>query len=270
MVTLILNWKPKNVVRLMRNNSVKERIFVIPDVHVPNHNKKAFGACLEYLKDYRPTTFISVGDWCDWDSVTSYDPKREDDVVCIEDEVNEACKVLRELEKCLPKNCNKFMIGGNHEERMTKWKVKHGHLIEMRRLRKILNWWEYYKLEEHGWKWNQYGEVYEHGHILFTHGWYTGGQHAKRHLGLYHKCIIYGHTHEFQVAVENGFDGHPIMSASIGTLSNFNLSYLVGKPPVNWINMFATIDVMSDGTFTPSFIPIINGKFIKDGKQYGV
>ena len=162
------------------------------------------------------------------------------------------------------------MLGGNHEARVPKYLAKYGMDIQHQRLaNKIKSWHEAYGLERRGWTFCEYGEVFTFGKILFFHGWYTGGSHAKKHLTLYHKNSIYGHTHEFQVATENGFDGHPVMAASIGTLSNFNLSYLVGKPPVNWINMFMTIDVMEDGTFTPNFVPIISGRFVKGGRVYG-
>lgn len=250
--------------------AIKERIAVLPDIHVPNHNQPAINAVFNYLKDYKPTTLIQLGDFCDWDSVSSYDVRRESDIVLIEHEVRESNRLLDTIDALVPRSCKKVMIGGNHEARYEKFKINYGFTVAIRRMKDFGSWHQEYNLAKRGWKHTEYGGIHEHGKILFTHGWYTGGQHAKRHLGLYHKCIIYGHTHEFQVAVENGFDGHPIMSASIGTLSNFNLSYLVGKPPVNWINMFATIDVMADGTFTPSFIPIINGRFVKDGKQYGV
>ena len=250
---------------------VANRILVWPDVHTPNHNTNAVNAALSYIKVYKPTQFIQLGDFCDWDSFTSYDPRRQRDIVNVEEEVVSANKLLDELDALLPKSCKKDMIGWNHEARVPKYLAKHGMDTQHQRLaKKIRSWHEAYRLDERGWGHIEYGEVLEVGKILFSHGWFTGGSHAKKHLALYHKCLIYGHTHEFQVATENGFDGHPVMAASIGTLSNFDLSYLVGKPPVNWINMFMTIDVMEDGTFTPNFIPLINGRFVKGGIVYGV
>lgn len=247
---------------------IKERILLFPDVHVPNHNQGAVKAAISYAKTYKPTHFFQLGDFCDWDSVSTYDVRREEDIKLIEHEVTASNTLLDELDSILPKNCKKVMLGGNHEARYEKFRCNDGFTVSIRRMKDLSSWHKEYNLDKRGWKHCEYGHVWEHGKFLLTHGWYIGGNHAKRHLSLYHKNIFYGHTHEFQVAVENGFDGHPVMSASIGTLSNFNLSYLVGKPPVNWINMFATIDVMSDGTFTPSFIPIINGKFIKDGRMF--
>lgn len=248
-----------------------ERIVVLPDIHAPNHNVKSLRAVIQFIEHYNPTTLIQLGDLCDWDSVTTFDPRKETDIVCIEDEVESACRVLRKIESSLSPSCRKVLIGGNHEERLTKWKVKFGHEIEMRRLKKVKDWWEYYRLKEHGWEWVQYGEVYKIGKLLFTHGFGNGGKNsAELHLKRFHKNIFFGHTHRFLTATWMTFDENPIMAASIGTLSNFNLSYLKGEPPNDWINMFATIEFMKNGKFTPHFIPIIDGKFIKDGMAYGV
>lgn len=248
--------------------SIKERIGLIPDVHTPNHNEESVSAMLQYFKYYKPTHIIQFGDFCDWDSVSSYDVRRESDIVLIQKEIDASNTMLDRIESVIPKGCKKMMIGGNHEARYERWKVNEGFKVSLRRMKDFSSWHQEYNLDKRGWEHIEYGDVHEHGKMLFTHGWYTGGNHSKKHLNLYHRNIFYGHTHEFQVAVERGYDGHPVIAASIGTLSNFDLSYLVGKPPVNWINMFATVDVMGDGTFTPSFVPIINGKFVKDGRMF--
>lgn len=82
------------------------------------------------------------------------------------------------------------------------------------------------------------------------------------------KALFCGNTHQFQVATAVGINGEPVMAASIGTLSKKDLSYLVGKPPVNWLNMFMYIDMYDDGTFSPHFVPIVNGKFYELGRVF--
>lgn len=245
-----------------------ERIVVLPDIHCPNHNKEAINAILKFNRVYKPTVLIQLGDFCDWDSVSTYDPRREEDIVSIEHEIRESNNLLDLIERSLPKKCRKIMIGGNHESRLTKFKVKHGFEISIRRMKDLKDWYEEYNLDRRGWEHCNYGEYVEVGRILYSHGWFCGGSHADRHLKLFHKNFIYGHTHQFQVATANGLDGKPVMAASIGTLSNFNLSYLVGKPPVNWMTMFAYIDMRSDGTFSPHFVPIVGGRFLELGKEF--
>ena len=241
---------------------------VWPDVHTPNHDKPSVKAALDFIRYYKPDRFIQLGDLCDWDSVTEFDPRRESDIVLIDDEIRASNELLDEIEGSLPKKCEKVLIGGNHEERYTKFKTRHGNELGMRRMRRVRNWWDEYNLPKRGWSWCQYGEIREYGKIIFTHGWYPGGNHSARHLNLYHKNIMYGHTHQFQVATAVGMDGLPIEAASIGTLSRFDLSYLVGKPPVNWVHMFAYIDTRDSGRFTPHYTHIIDGKFIEHGKEF--
>jgi len=176
--------------------------------------------------------------------------------------------MLDTFDKVLPKDCEKFMVGGNHEARYEKFKVNYGEKKEIRKVRRLTSWHEEYRLKERKWKFCEYGQWFEFGKIIYTHGWASSGNHAQKHLGLFHKNIIYGHTHQFQVATGRGLDGLPVEAASIGTLSEFDLSYLVGKPPVNWVNMFCYIDTLPNKFFTPHYVHIINGKFIELGRQF--
>ena len=187
----------------------------------------------------------------------------------IDHEIRESNTLLDEIDSSVPKDCIRFMIGGNHEARFERFKVNHGFEVSIRRLKDFSNWYHEYNLPQRGWGYCEYGETHEIGKIVFTHGWFIGGNHAQRHLNLWHKNLIYGHSHQFQVATGSGLDGKPVLAASIGTLSKMNLSYLMGKPPISWINMFAFIEMREDGTFTPNFIPIVDGTFIALGKEFG-
>ncbi len=244
------------------------RIIVLPDIHVPNHETDAVNAVLKFIKFYKPTHLVQLGDFCDWDSMSTYDPRREEDIVNIADEIGAANKLLDVIDSSVPKNCVKYMCGGNHEARSVKFMAKHSMDLMVRRILKFKSWHDAYKLKERNWKFCEYGDKHEIGKIVFTHGWFIGGNHAARHLNLWHKNILYGHTHTFQVAIGSGLDTKPILSASLGTLSKFELSYLVGKPPVNWIHMFSYIDMRKDGSFTPNFVPIVDGKFFAFGKEF--
>jgi len=245
-----------------------KRIVVFPDCHAPNQDRLSVWSCLQFIKHYKPTHFIQLGDLCDWDSLSVHEARRESDLTDINLEIREANNLLDEIEAVLPKKCEKTLVGGNHEARYARFSVSNRHDTRVRQLHDFTTWENEYGLSKRGWRWCQYGEYYELGKIIFTHGWFSSGNHAQRHLGLYHKNIIYGHTHQFQVATSVGLDGHPVMAASIGTLSKMALSYLVGKPPVNWIHMFAYIDMHDNGTFSPHFVPIVNGRFFELGKVF--
>lgn len=245
------------------------RTVVLPDVHTPNHDEPSVAAVLAFIKYYKPHRLIQLGDLCDWDSVTTYDPRRESDIVNISGEIDASNALLDRLDAACPKGCEKVLIGGNHEARVTRFLAASGMDLAFRRIGyKLRSWHDAYRLPQRRWSWCQYGEFRKYGKIIYTHGWYHSGQHAKRHLGLFHENILYGHTHEFQVATGRGLDSLPVEAASIGTLSKFDLSYLVGKPPVNWCHMFAYIDTGPSGFFTPHYVHIIKGQFLELGRSF--
>ena len=237
-------------------------------MHVPNHYEPAVLSVLEFIKSYKPTHIVQLGDLCDWDSISNYEIRREQDVVTIGEEIEETNNFLDRLDKVVPRVCEKWLIGGNHEARYERARLNRGHDVIIRQLKDFSSWSNEYNLSKRGWNHVEYGECIMIGKVVFTHGWSSGPTAATRHLHMFHKNIIFGHTHTFNVAIGSGLDGHPVISATIGTLSKFDLSYLVGKPPVNWIHMFAYLDMLDNGNFTPNFVPIIDGSFVVNGKMF--
>lgn len=237
-------------------------------MHVPNQYEPAVVSAIKFIRYYKPTHLIQLGDFCDWDSVSGYEIRRERDIITIEEEIADSNWMLDRLDKAVPKTCKKTLIGGNHEARYERARLNRGHDVVIRQLKSFSSWYKEYNLDKRGWDYLEYGECLTLGKIIFTHGWTCGPTAATKHLNMFHKNIIFGHTHTFNVAVGSGLDGHPVLAATIGTLSKFDLSYLVGKPPVNWIHMFAYIDMFEDGKFTPHFVPIVDGTFIAEGKVF--
>ena len=225
-------------------------------------------AVLSFIRYYKPTDLVQLGDFCDWDSLTTYEVRREQDIITISKEIEESNKLLDTIEAALPDGCSKVMIGGNHEARYERARVNRGHEVVIRQLKNFSSWFNEYRLNERGWSHVEYGECVSIGLAVFTHGWSSGPGAALKHLNMFHKNIFFGHTHTYQVAIGSGLDGLPVISATIGTLSRFDLSYLVGKPPVNWMNMFMYLDMYDDGTFTPHFVPIIHGRFHELGRDF--
>ena len=80
--------------------------------------------------------------------------------------------------------------------------------------------------------------------------------------------MVFGHAHQHIIYGCMDERGLPIECESIGTLSRFDLSYLKGKPPYNWIHSFLYIDMMEDGTFTKHFVRVICGQFVEYGRKF--
>lgn len=161
------------------------------------------------------------------------------------------------------------MIGGNHEARYDKFIANDGFTLSIRRMKDFRSWYFEYRLMERGWDYRDYGQHYQIGKIVFTHGWYANDGAAKKMAECFPgRNVIFGHTHKHLIHTSIDEKGLPIQSESIGTLSRFDLSYLKGKPPVNWIHMFTYIDMLDDGRFSKHHVNIIDGGFIELGKHF--
>lgn len=161
------------------------------------------------------------------------------------------------------------MLGGNHEDRYEKFRVNHGNKVEVRRLRPLTSWHEEYHLNQRGWKHYDYGQHLTIGKVVFTHGWYSSGGAARKMSECFPgRNVIFGHTHQHLIYGCMDERGYPIETESIGTLSKFDLSYLRGKPPINWVCSFMYIDMREDGTFTKHYVRVIDSKFIEYGREF--
>ena len=168
------------------------------------------------------------------------------------------------------KKCAKWMIGGNHEARYERFRINAGMLLTVRRMKGFRTWHEEYNLLQRGWEFVEYGGHLQIGKCIFTHGWFVSGGSAKKMAECFPgRNVIFGHTHQHLIYGCMDERGLPIESESIGTLSRFDLSYLKGKPPINWIHSFCYIDMLDDGTFTKHYVRIIDGKFVEYGKLFG-
>lgn len=246
-----------------------KKIVVLPDIHTPNHEMSAITPILDFIKFYKPDTLVQLGDFCDWDSVSSYDVKSSSDVVTIEHEIEEANYLLDKIDRICGKKCKRIMLGGNHEARYAKFIANNGFTLSIRRMKDFSSWDKEYNLNRRGWEFHDYGSHISIGKCVFTHGWYASNSAAK----LMAECfpgrnVIFGHTHQHLIYGCMDEHGNPIESESIGTLSKFDLAYLDGKPAKNWIHSFMYMEMTDDGLFTKHYTRVINGSFIEYGKEF--
>lgn len=245
------------------------RTVIFPDVHAPNHHEPSFNAALQFTKWYKPHRFIQLGDFCDWDSVTDYSPKREADISNIKTEIESANELLDRIDSVLPKNCERYMVGGNHEARVERFKVSHGWRPEIRRLKELTSWHQEYNLDKRGWKWCEYRKWFTFWKVVYFHGNWTGQGAAKKHLDYFKRNVIFGHCHQRLIATTTDRDGEPMESESIGTLSKFDLNYL-DLPSHDWVHMFCYVDTDTTSfNFSKHSVHVIKGKFIEFNRRFG-
>ena len=88
-----------------------ERVLVVPDIHVPNHDLSALRVLKEFCDDWKPNTTIFLGDLIDADAVSQLPP------------YNARIPQLEEYEQAkeiLDVFKPDILLEGNHEERVTK------------------------------------------------------------------------------------------------------------------------------------------------------
>jgi predicted phosphodiesterase len=249
------------------------RTLVLPDIHTPLHDEAAIRAVLQFAKYFKPHRIVQLGDFCDFNSLSNFEMHYPEEFCFLDDELDAARAMLDRIEQAIPKNCEKFLIGGNHEDRWHKarTKAKYSKDKNYQSLRKFEDsWGEALSLTQRGWNWCEYNGSFKLGKIVFTHGNKTTETAAKKMADQFpgHN-VIFGHTHKQKIHTTLDSERLPIQSESIGTLSRFDLAYLKGEKPTDWVHGFMHIYTKPDGRFTKTFTHIIDGEFIANGRIYG-
>lgn len=168
---------------------------VLPDLHVPFHDKKLLWAWLDRLADadIEWDGVDIIGDFLDCYSLSRFDtnPQRK---ATFQQELDEGHRILAEIRNLAP-NADIRYSEGNHEDRLRKllW-GKSAPLAHLRNLT-IPN---VLRLEELGIQWHATEDPYKIGDL-----WYTHGDLLRKHAGASARAksdamggsVIIGHTH---------------------------------------------------------------------------
>ncbi len=121
---------------------MSKTILVIPDTHVPYHDKLAWKEVLRCIKALEPNGIVIIGDFADFYAVSSHsrDPIRKRFLL---EEVAEVNKALDQI----PTGPSVCFIEGNHEDRLRRYLWdKAPELFGM------INFPQLFKLKKRGWK----------------------------------------------------------------------------------------------------------------------
>ena len=95
------------------------KIVVLPDIHVPAHNKKLLWAVLEFLNDYKPHIVVLIGDVADVFALSRW-PAPPRVVKNMQKELDQTRRLVDkiiEVSGCI----HVFYIMGNHEDRVYRY-----------------------------------------------------------------------------------------------------------------------------------------------------
>lgn len=190
-----------------------EKILLIPDTHLPYHDKQAFDLMLKAGKAFKPDHSIILGDFADFYGVSSHskDPNRSLKLV----EEMDAAKAGLDQVKAIGAKNNVF-IAGNHEDRLERYlRDKAPEIFNYISIPRIL------ELKEKGFSYTPYKQSYKIGKLNLTHDAGNAGRYAHyKSLDTFQHNVIIGHTHRLGYAVEGNAQGERHVTAMLGWLGD--------------------------------------------------
>lgn len=238
-------------------------LVALPDLHIPQHDVRSLNAVNKFLKDYRPDEIVYMGDFMDFDCISSHN---KDNLRAVENERifedYETATPIIDLHRKLTKKIT--YIEGNHCERVERYVDANPAVKGLVEVVPCL------KLKQKNIDFIRYRNtgVYKVGRANFIHGIYTNQFHAKKTVEAFGDNIFYGHTHDVQsYSKELRGVNKTLVGQSMGCLCKYNQSYMKGRPS-RWQQAFGVFEFLPDGFFQYQVVRIFNHRFIYNGKIY--
>lgn len=247
-----------------------EKWLVVSDVHRPFHNKILWAKLLQLIKDLGGSLYgiVLAGDYLDLYTLGSYNTESLANLsgLTLQDEYIDGLEGMDDLNKALRKDCKKYFLFGNHEDRYFR------HIKEKDNAKyggALLNPVEALYLHEKGWevKTDWMSDYFTLGdHLDVIHGIYTSVNAAKTHLDKTQHSVMFGHTHRVQ-CFHNGNKA----AFNIGGLYDIKskgFNYMQRLQRETWANGFAIVNINDDGEFYVEQVNVWADKFLAEGKIY--
>jgi predicted phosphodiesterase len=230
---------------------------LIPDVHLEPGVEfdPSYQVVRMFLHDVNPDWVVILGDFADFECFNHHDRRKklilegvryQKTIDLLNRELDFLQRHAKEVDYCM----------GNHEEWVIRYVEEHPEVFGTIDLVKNLD------LTGRDINWCERDQIISRGKLNFTHGWKITKYHARMIGDEVGDHIFYGHTHDHQVYTSHyRKDQLPYAAESCGCLCSRNPSYMRRSGATRWINGFVVFDVRPDGTFTPHWLPIIDGAF---------
>ena len=190
-----------------------EPVLFVPDAHHPFADMKAWALLLKVGKALKPKHLVVLGDLADFYAVSSHskDPSRK---ALLKEEIEYIRYRLDELDALGA--TNKILVGGNHEDRLTRYLAdKAPELFDLVSIPDLL------QLKARGWVYTQYKHATRLGKLRITHDVGVAGRYAAfKALDTFQHSSITAHTHRMSYVVEGNAEGEQRLSANLGWLGD--------------------------------------------------
>jgi predicted phosphodiesterase len=246
---------------VMAKSQRASRTLIIPDVHAPYHDQKAWGLVLRVIRELQPENVVIIGDFADCYAVSAHAKTlgRRSDFAWEVEQVNGALDELQEVAPSLR------YVGGNHEWRLDRYLA--GRAPELGGLAG-LSYPALVSLRKRGIPWTPYQSMLQLGNVGITHDLGRAGAHAARQSLIdYGGNLVIGHTHRGGVAYQGESKGSSHFCLNVGWLGDLSgIDYAhQAKAKRDWQLGFGLID--QDGRSSwAQFVPIVRYRCAIDGQ----
>jgi predicted phosphodiesterase len=253
---------------------MNKRIVIIPDVHIPYHDRKAVKAIIRFIGDTQPDEVLMTGDVLDFPQPSRWnkDTRGEFEGSIYADVRIAQRDLFDPLRKVYPDKPTK-LIPGNHDLRPKEYLEKYSPALSGTRAFDVdvLCDFDSYGIETVGPFYDVApGWVATHGHKGGIRLSQNAGATALNAAKKFKRSVIMGHTHRLGIMSDTGgYDGktETVTGVEVGHMMDQRLADYLKSGTANWQRGFATLDI--DGkTVTPSIIPMIGNRFTVDGRTW--
>lgn len=242
---------------------------IVPDSHGNHIDLGARDALLRDARALDPDEVILLGDQLDCAGVFSSHARAYTNEMA--ESYEEDCAAGNKFLDLLQKACPRATwdeLEGNHEQRIERWatstfttKRDADAIIEKIGPAKALDLKargiRYYRRSEHYQGISIPGTI-RRGRCFFTHGVSHGKHATHEHLTRFGACVVHGHTHRAQSAVERTVSSSGLGAWCPGTLSKLQPLYM-HTSPTSWSHGYAVQFVAPSGLFMHWNVPIFSG-----------
>lgn len=240
--------------------------FLVPDVHIPRHDKRKWGITKKVIEDWQPDVVSLIGDFDDAEGPSRWSKDTTEEVeqrlALVTKEVNTELAAVRSL---VP-NARITWHLGNHEQRWMDYVTKNAKVLDG-----WFSWDKIYDVRENDielYEYNappvkMYGGFYlHHGNVVTKHA----GQSAKGEMESYGVSGFSGHTHRAASYAKTDMTGTRFWF-EIGHLADVSQMTYVAVP--NWQHAFAYAYVDEKSNRVYPFISYFQGNSVAfEGKIY--
>lgn len=242
-------------------------IAILCDVHVPEHDRRAWACALSVLREARPTEVILAGDFLELASVSQHGGA---DLVALDSDLAAGRRALIDLRDAVGPDATITYLEGNHETRLARFLATRAPSVAG-----SLSLPEGLRLAESGVRWvPESAQPIERGALRVYHGHqdFPGRTIPQHHAarvaqlrGRRGTVTAYGHTHLPQTASGRGEEA--AVAVGLGCLRTLSPSWLHGYA-AGWRHGFGLAYVRPSGAVDLYPVAIQHGAAAWAGKLY--